>query len=243
MQLAHRILCEREFVDDAAVDQVLLDNPFQHDRRAGVVPHRFGIDDRNRSLSADPQAVCFRPIHQWFRSRELQFFEALFQVFPGFETFFFRRAFRFGLIGAKKNVAFIFLQTKSSSYGFQVVSHRAHDALERTGEEAFRQKYGKRDAHHQWRDMKIISGGQTGVDRAALDFAVAHGIAHGGWCPRGRLAEDGRIEERYQLMETPSDDPIQRTEWNVRDSQVTVVFSIAAQLTGGSKKTAELAAK
>jgi len=91
--------------------------------------------------------------------------------------------------------------------------------------------------------MKIISGGQTGADRAALDFAVAHGIAHGGWCPRGRLAEDGRIEERYQLMETPSDDPIQRTEWNVRHSQVTVVFSIAARLTGGSKKTAELAAK
>src|SRR5689334_3148537 len=92
-------------------------------------------------------------------------------------------------------------------------------------------------------DMKIMSGGQAGADRAALDFAIAHGIAHGGWCPKGRMAEDGPIAAHYQLMVTPIDDPIQRTEWNVRDSEATVILSIAPQLSGGSKKTAELAAK
>src|SRR5436189_4749506 len=90
---------------------------------------------------------------------------------------------------------------------------------------------------------KIISGGQTGADRAALDFALAHGLAHGGWCPRGRLAEDGALEERYELRETPDAEYAQRTEWNVRDSDGTVIFSIAAGLTGGSKLTAEFAAK
>ena len=51
--------------------------------------------------------------------------------------------------------------------------------------------------------QKIVSGGQTGADRAALDFAMEHGIPHGGWCPKGRLAEDGPIDVRYQLNETP----------------------------------------
>ena len=73
---------------------------------------------------------------------------------------------------------------------------------------------------------KIISGGQTGADCAALDFAIEHGIPHGGWCPGGRLAEDGPIDARYQLKETPSANYTQRTEWNVRDSDGTVVFSI-----------------
>ena len=89
--------------------------------------------------------------------------------------------------------------------------------------------------------LKIVSGGQTGADRAALDFAIAHGIPNGGWCPRGRLAEDGIIAARYQLIETPSDDTAQRTEWNVRDSDATVIFSVAAELTGGSQLTAQLA--
>jgi hypothetical protein len=65
---------------------------------------------------------------------------------------------------------------------------------------------------------KLLSGGQTGADRAALDFAIEHGIRHGGWCPKGRLAEDGPIEPKYELMETPGEDTIQRTEWNARDS-------------------------
>jgi hypothetical protein len=92
-----------------------------------------------------------------------------------------------------------------------------------------------------WAGMKILSGGQTGADRAALDFAIAHGIPPGRWCPKGRNSEDGTIDPRNQLKETPSADYVQRTEWNVRDSDGTVVFSIAAALTGGSRKTVELA--
>jgi hypothetical protein len=67
----------------------------------------------------------------------------------------------------------------------------------------------------------------------ALDFAIAHGFPHGGWCQKGRKAEDGAIDARYQLQQTPSDNYVQRTEWNVRDSDGTVVFSIVAALTGG----------
>jgi hypothetical protein len=71
---------------------------------------------------------------------------------------------------------------------------------------------------------KVISGGQTGVDRAALDAALALGLACGGWCPEGRSAEDGVIDPRYPLMETESDDPAVRTEWNVRDADATLVL-------------------
>ena len=91
--------------------------------------------------------------------------------------------------------------------------------------------------------QRIISGGQTGADRAALDWAIEHGMPHGGWCPRGRKAEDGRIDGRYQLNETPSSSYILRTERNVNDSDGTVVFSIAAVLTGGSRRTVELVRK
>jgi hypothetical protein len=85
--------------------------------------------------------------------------------------------------------------------------------------------------------MKIIRGGQTGADRAALDFAIEQKIPHGGWCPKGRKAEDGPIALRYRLRETPSVRYSQRTEWNVRDSDGTVVFSARARLSGGSAKT------
>ena len=88
---------------------------------------------------------------------------------------------------------------------------------------------------------KIISGAQSGAGRAALDVAIERGIPHGGWCPKDRKAEDGKINPRYNLQETPSGGYVQRTEWNVRDSDGTVVFSIAPVLTGGSKKTVELA--
>ena len=91
--------------------------------------------------------------------------------------------------------------------------------------------------------QQIISGGQTGADRAALDFAIAYGIPHGGWCPQGRTAEDGVIDKRYHLNETPDSDPSQRTEWNVRDSDGTVIFSIQPVLGGGSKKTVRFAEK
>lgn len=89
--------------------------------------------------------------------------------------------------------------------------------------------------------VRIVSGGQTGADRAALDWAMARGIPHGGWCPRGRRAEDGTIPPRYRLTETPSGRYVQRTEWNVRDSDGTVILSLAPALTGGSQRTAELA--
>jgi hypothetical protein len=91
------------------------------------------------------------------------------------------------------------------------------------------------------RDVTIVSGGQTGADRAALDFALEFGLAHGGWCPRGRLAEDGPIDERYELRETPSRRYRQRTEWNLRDTCATVVFSITREVTGGTALTLALA--
>jgi predicted Rossmann fold nucleotide-binding protein DprA/Smf involved in DNA uptake len=90
-------------------------------------------------------------------------------------------------------------------------------------------------------NITIISGGQTGADRAALDFAIANGIPHSGWCPRQRRAEDGVIPAQYLLSETPSSHYSQRTEWNVRDSDGTVVFSIKACVTGGTRLTFELA--
>ena len=85
---------------------------------------------------------------------------------------------------------------------------------------------------------KIVSGGQTGVDRAALDFALANGIEHGGWCPKGRRAEDGMLDEKYNLNETPRRDYRQRTEWNVRDSDGTLII-INRELSGGSLYTLE----
>lgn len=73
---------------------------------------------------------------------------------------------------------------------------------------------------------RIISGGQTGADRAGLDVAIRHGIPHGGWCPKGRRAETGRVPAKYRLKETPRPTYIQRTEWNVRDSDGTAIFTI-----------------
>jgi hypothetical protein len=72
---------------------------------------------------------------------------------------------------------------------------------------------------------KVVSGGQTGVDRAALEVALELGIPCGGWCPKGRLAEDGCIPSRYPLIETPSAQYPQRTERNVRDSDATLVLA------------------
>jgi len=88
---------------------------------------------------------------------------------------------------------------------------------------------------------KIVSGAQTGADRAALDFAIEHNFPHGGWCPKGRLAEDGVIDERYQVKETSTNSYPQRTEKNVQNSDGTVIFTMKPTLTGGSKKTAEFA--
>ena len=88
--------------------------------------------------------------------------------------------------------------------------------------------------------LKVVSGGQTGVDRAALDVARALGLPCGGWCPRGRLAEDGPIGLDYPLVETPSADYAQRTEWNVRDSDGTLVLT-RGRAEGGTAFTIALA--
>jgi len=91
--------------------------------------------------------------------------------------------------------------------------------------------------------LVIISGGQTGADRAALDWALSRDVSCRGWCPKGRKAEDGPLPESYPLKETPSASYRQRTEWNVRDSEGTVIFTIKRNLTGGSLRTAEFARK
>jgi hypothetical protein len=91
--------------------------------------------------------------------------------------------------------------------------------------------------------MKIVSGGQTGVDRAALDFAIRRGYEHGGWCPRGRLAEDGVIPPIYQLRDTDSADYDERTERNVVDSDATLIMTREKELSGGTALTKDLAVR
>jgi len=88
--------------------------------------------------------------------------------------------------------------------------------------------------------MKIISGGQTGADRAALDSAMQLGIPHGGWLPRGRKTEDGPLPIRYCLQETDSDSYRDRTEKNVVTGDATLIVSFGS-LTGGSALTESLA--
>ncbi|MFP4227553.1 MAG: putative molybdenum carrier protein [Salinivenus sp.] len=88
--------------------------------------------------------------------------------------------------------------------------------------------------------QKIVSGGQTGVDRAALDAAQRHGLPVGGWCPKGRRAEDGVIPGRYPLSETPSVAYEQRTKWNVRDSEGTLIIT-DGRMEGGTALTRTVA--
>ena len=87
--------------------------------------------------------------------------------------------------------------------------------------------------------VRIVSGGQSGVDRAALDFAIAHGIRYGGWCPKGGWAEDcpeppGVLARYPDLRETPDRDPRQRTEWNVRDSDGTLILTRSSAVSPGT---------
>ncbi len=89
---------------------------------------------------------------------------------------------------------------------------------------------------------RIVSGGQTGVDRGALDAAIAAGVAHGGWCPHRRLAENGRIPRKYRLKETSSPDYWVRTEQNVIDSCGTLIL-YCGQLSGGTELTYRMAVK
>ncbi|MAT39085.1 MAG: molybdenum cofactor carrier [Ectothiorhodospiraceae bacterium] len=70
----------------------------------------------------------------------------------------------------------------------------------------------------------ILSGGQTGVDRGAMDAAMQHGVLCSGWCPAGRASEDGPIPPEYPLQQTPTDDVHERTMWNIRDSDGTLIL-------------------
>ncbi len=89
---------------------------------------------------------------------------------------------------------------------------------------------------------RIVSGGQTGVDRAGLEVAIALGIAHGGWCPKGRLAEDGSVPSRYELVETDSVEYKIRTIQNVEDSDATLILH-QRPLSGGTLLTKRVAAR
>jgi hypothetical protein len=86
----------------------------------------------------------------------------------------------------------------------------------------------------------IVSGGQTGVDRAALDAAIEFGLKIGGWCPKGRRAEDGRIPLKYDLRETEARSYAVRTEWNVRDSDGTLILALD-EISSGTRLTIDAA--
>jgi hypothetical protein len=92
----------------------------------------------------------------------------------------------------------------------------------------------------------VRCGGQSGVDRGVLDAVLAcserTGIGAAGWCPRGRMAEDGVIDARYPLTETPNADPAQRTQWNVRDADATLILH-RGELAGGTALTQQVATR
>src|ERR1700674_5162483 len=86
--------------------------------------------------------------------------------------------------------------------------------------------------------LVILSGGQTGVDRGALDAALSLGVECGGWCPAGRKAEDGPIHDRYPLIVLPGAGYLDRTRKNVEDSDMTLVIAFGAP-TGGTARTVD----
>jgi hypothetical protein len=86
--------------------------------------------------------------------------------------------------------------------------------------------------------LKVISGGQTGVDRGALDAALAFEVECGGWCPAGRLAEDGEIPKHYPVVELANAGYAERTAWNVADSDGTLIISNGEPL-GGTRETVD----
>ena len=89
---------------------------------------------------------------------------------------------------------------------------------------------------------KIISGGQTGADRAALDVAIELGIPYGGWIPKGRITEKGSLPQKYRLQEMPTDSYARRTEQNVIDSDGTLIIA-RGKLTGGTDYTRQMTLK
>lgn len=90
--------------------------------------------------------------------------------------------------------------------------------------------------------LKLVSGGQTGVDRAMLDFCMDMGIACGGWCPEGRMAEDGIIDQKYPLKELAGGSYNQRTRANIRDSDASVIL-YHGKIEGGTLKSLKFAKK
>jgi hypothetical protein len=90
--------------------------------------------------------------------------------------------------------------------------------------------------------LTIVSGGQTGVDRASWDAAIELGLSQEGWVPKGRIAEDGTIASRYQCRETSGADYVERTEKNILDSDATLVLGFGAA-SGGTKLTIDLCEK
>lgn len=91
------------------------------------------------------------------------------------------------------------------------------------------------------KDIEIWSGAQTGADRAALDFALDNIIPCGGWCPRGRVVLDGKLDDKYPVKESDSIKYPQRTEWNVRDTDATMIFSHLSVRSAGIDLTLSLA--
>lgn len=99
-----------------------------------------------------------------------------------------------------------------------------------------------RTAGKPWGLDKVVSGGQTGVDRAALDVALERHLAVGGWCPKGRRAEDGPIPLKYPLQETPTANYAERTALNVKESDGTLIL-VRGPVSGGTALTRTFAAR
>jgi hypothetical protein len=90
---------------------------------------------------------------------------------------------------------------------------------------------------------KIVSGGQSGAERAALDWAIARNLPYGGRCPHGRTADDGTIPATYVLTEAPGADYLEVAEWNTRDSDGSVIFTVATVVSDNFKKTVQFGLK
>jgi hypothetical protein len=93
-------------------------------------------------------------------------------------------------------------------------------------------RVGKLLDNRLWKRLWVVTGGQTGADRAAMDFALQYNLPMRGWCPKGRASEAGAIEGKYPLQETGFDDPAVRTEMNVIDSDATLVLTVGKPTDG-----------
>jgi hypothetical protein len=117
------IFREGILLDGFSVDEMLLDDAFEHFGRARVIPNAFRIDDGDRSLCADAEAIDFASIDQRLRANEVQFLEPLFQVVPRLQAALLRRAFGLGLVGAQENVPPVLFQTERLGEVMQFARH------------------------------------------------------------------------------------------------------------------------